>query len=91
MPEKRIVIHASDDDFFVGYQSGYIRFVTGYKGTTLTDDRIFQVVATALMNEAKNDRWNIGFVSGWYAALYNKSYRFEDADFKLTVVKGGKS
>jgi len=38
MPQgKCIVIHASDDDFFAAYQSGYIRFVTGYQGTTLTD------------------------------------------------------
>src|SRR5205814_6791544 len=86
---KRILITASDDDFFTGYQRGYLRFVTLYKGKTLTDDTIFQVVSTVLMEEAHTDRWNIGYVSGWYAALYNKAYRVEDTDFTLKVVKGG--
>jgi hypothetical protein len=91
MQAQRILITATDDDFFAGYQKGYIQYVTQYKGTTLTDDAIFQVVTTALMNEQHTDRWNIGYVSGWYGAMYNKSYRLEDAPVTLTVTKGGKS
>ena len=87
---KRILITASDDDFFKAYQAGYLYYSMQHTGP-LTDDTIFQFVATVLMNEEKSDRWNIGYVSGWYAALYNKSYRAEDPDFKLTVVKGGTS
>jgi hypothetical protein len=91
MDGKRILIMASDDDFFAGYQKGYIQYATQHKGTTLTDDAILQIVTTGLMDEQQTDRYNIGYISGWYGAMYNKPYRMEDAQVKLNVAKGGKS
>ena len=88
---KPIVIHASDNDFFTGYQRGFLHYVTQDKGTTLTDDRIKHFLLDTLMNEHASDRYNTGFIAGWFAALYHIPYRLDSPSVPLQIVKGGQA
>jgi hypothetical protein len=86
---KRIIMLATDDDFFAGYPHGYLRYQAEHKGKPVSDDTIHQVVTTALAQSEYSDRYNAGYIAGWFAGLYNKSFHMEPPQPILTLVKGG--
>jgi hypothetical protein len=61
-----------DDEFFNGYQTGYLRYITEYRGKLLADTGIYAFIAYQCLNIRHTDRWNSGYVTGWFAALFEK-------------------
>ncbi len=87
MLQKRIVITASDAHFLSGYQSGYLAYLSQHEGKEITDNQILTIVSTALQDEIQTPRWSIGYVSGFFAGLYDKSYTLDQSDVQV-IVKG---
>ncbi len=60
----------ADDEFANGYQAGYLRYITTYKGHLLTDIEVYSFLARTLSDIDNTDQWNAGYILGWGAALH---------------------
>ncbi len=69
-PVGNITIAVQDEEFFDGYQSGYLCFRTHYQGKMLTEGDIHSFLVHNFFAGNTTERYNIGYITGWYAALF---------------------
>jgi hypothetical protein len=73
-PERRpfgvTTIEVADDEFFNGYQAGYLLYRITPQVGPLTDTGIYNFLCKHLSAVTTTDRFRAGVLSGWYAALY---------------------
>lgn len=65
-----ITVAVQDDEFFDGYQAGYLRFRTHYQGKTLSEGDMRMFLARNYFDGSATTRYNVGYITGWYAALF---------------------
>ncbi len=69
-PVGNITIAVQDDEFFDGYQAGYLCFRTHYQRKTLTEGDMRSFLVHSYFQGSTSERYNIGYITGWYAALF---------------------
>jgi hypothetical protein len=69
-PIGNITIAVQDDEFLEGYQAGYLRFRTYYQGKMLSEGDMHLFLARNYFDGSATERYNIGYITGWYAALF---------------------
>lgn len=62
-------ISVSDEQFGNGYTVGYLRYLLDYAGKLLSEREIYEFVMGRLQDVRETDRWNVGVVMGWIAAM----------------------
>ena len=90
MPGTYTEIKVSDGDFMKGFQSGYTRFET-QSHVPLVDDSLYQFLSAIINDESVSNREKCGFLSGWYAALYDLTYSSgHTSPIQLQEARGGR-
>lgn len=69
-PIGNITITVQDDEFFDGYQAGYLRFRAHYQGQALSKGDMRLFLARNYFDGSNATRYNVGYITGWYAALF---------------------
>lgn len=68
-------IAVSDEQFGNGYTVGYLRYLLDYAGKLLSEREIYEFVMGHLQDVRETDRWNVGVVMGWIAAMHKTRER----------------
>jgi hypothetical protein len=69
-PIGNITIAVQDDEFFDGYQTGYLHFRTCCQGATLSEGDMCLFLTRNYFDGGSTERYNIGYITGWFAALF---------------------
>jgi len=88
MPAGFTPIKMSDQDFMKGFRSGYERFTTQPRTQILVDDTIYHFLSAIIADESVSNREKAGFLSGWYAGMYQLTFSFEPVLAPLAKVGG---
>ena len=62
-------ISVSDEQFGNGYTVGYLRYLLDDVGKLLSERDIYEFIMGRLLDVRETDRWNVGVVLGWIAAM----------------------
>lgn len=62
-------INVSDEQLGNGYTVGYLRYLLDYAGELLSEREIYEFIMGRLQDVRETDRWNVGVVMGWIAAM----------------------
>ncbi|MGB8343938.1 MAG: hypothetical protein WCD86_03585 [Ktedonobacteraceae bacterium] len=62
-------INVSDEQLGNGYTVGYLRYLLDYRGRSLTESEVYEFIMGRLQDVRETDRWNVGVVMGWIAAM----------------------
>jgi hypothetical protein len=93
MVEEKIVgnitIAVQDDEFFDGYQAGYLRFRTHYQGKTLSEGDMRLFLARKYFDGSSTTRYNVGYITGWYAALFTHEQERAHVAVQPPFIDGG--
>jgi hypothetical protein len=65
-----LTIAVQDDEFLDGYQAGHLRFRAHYQGQTLSEGDMRLFLARNYFDGSATERYNVGYITGWYAALF---------------------
>jgi hypothetical protein len=60
----------NEDEFYNGSLAGYLFFRVKYPGNPLTETDIWNLLMQTLLDVQHLDSWKAGYVTGWYAALF---------------------
>lgn len=66
-------VFVTDDEFGNGFQTGYLRFKMDFLGTPLADTSMYDFLCRNTQDVHNMPNYNAGYVTGWYAALLEKS------------------
>lgn len=62
-------ITVSDEQLGNGYTVGYLRYLLDDASKSLTESEIYEFIMGRLLDVRETDRWNVGVVLGWIAAM----------------------
>jgi len=65
-----ITLIAQDEAFFDGYQEGYLFFKAHHHNQILAEGDLHAILARSYFKGDTTTRFNDGFITGWYAALF---------------------
>lgn len=82
-----VAISVTDEQFGNGYTVGYLRYLLDYAGKSLGEREIYEFIMGRLQDVRETDRWNVGVVMGWIAAM-QKTRAGESADAGLLSSQG---
>ncbi|MGB8346794.1 MAG: hypothetical protein WCD86_18040 [Ktedonobacteraceae bacterium] len=60
----------SDEQWGNGYTVGYLKYLLDYVGKPLTEREMYEFIIGHLQDVHETDRWNVGVVTGWIAAMH---------------------
>ena len=63
----------TDERFLEGYHTGYRRYQVVSQGYLTGDEQVGAFLLESLVKSLLPDRYNAGFVTGWYAALFGET------------------
>ena len=73
LPIGTLYILLKDERFLEGYHTGYRRYRAVYQGSLMGDEEAGAFLLESLVKSLLPDRYNAGFVTGWYAALFGET------------------
>jgi hypothetical protein len=65
-------VTVSDEHFMQGYQAGSTRYQQVYHKSALSERGVYAILMQRITDSTKQDRYNAGFITGWYAALFSQ-------------------
>jgi hypothetical protein len=88
-PERRTLgiatIEVQDEDFFDGYQAGHLSYHLDGPAAPFTDSSLYTFLWSRLLSVDASDRYRVGYISGWFAALYGYCQPSQVATTALAV------